>query len=74
MFEVGSAHEAATRNGPTLICRQHGKLPSVITAFGTVTPALPSTWPDNRLDMAWVVTPHAVDRSVTAPGSPATAG
>jgi hypothetical protein len=42
----------------TLICWQHGELPSILTALGTVTPAPPSTWPDNRFDLVWVMAPH----------------
>jgi hypothetical protein len=42
--------------GPTLICWQHGEIPAIAEAFGTVTPAPPSKWPDPVYDVIWTLT------------------
>lgn len=42
--------------GPTLISWQHGEIPDIVEAFGTVTPQPPSEWPDDRFDVVWVLT------------------
>jgi hypothetical protein len=54
--ETTLANEVAARTGPTLICWQHGELPGIVSALGSVTPALPTAWPDNRFDLIWVLT------------------
>lgn len=63
--EVALAKECANRGGPTLICWQHGEIPAILAAFGQVTPAPPTSWPDNRFDMVWVLTPKSGGWSFT---------
>jgi hypothetical protein len=57
--ESALARAAASRTEPTLLCWQHGELPTIATALATVTPAPPTPWPDNRFDLVWVLTPAA---------------
>ena len=47
---------AAAQPGPTLICWQHGEIPSMAAAFGGAVPAPPRTWPDDRYDVVWTFT------------------
>jgi hypothetical protein len=54
--ETTLANEVAARTGPTLICWQHGELPGIVSALGSVTPVLPTAWPDNRFNLIWVLT------------------
>ncbi|MGI8815178.1 MAG: hypothetical protein ACR2G2_07825 [Pseudonocardia sp.] len=42
--------------GPTLVCWHHGEIPAIAEAFGQVSPAPPSNWPDDRFDVIWTVT------------------
>ena len=55
--EAALAKECADRQGPTLICWQHEEIPAIVAAFGQVTPAPPASWPDDRFDVVWVLTP-----------------
>lgn len=57
--EAALAAEVARRPGATLISWQHEEIPALAAAFGTVTPAPPSKWPDDRFDVVWVLTPAA---------------
>jgi hypothetical protein len=36
-----------------LICWQHQSIPAIGAAFGNVSPAPPTTWPDEQYDMVW---------------------
>ncbi|MGI8815796.1 MAG: hypothetical protein ACR2G2_11140 [Pseudonocardia sp.] len=45
--------------GPTLISWQHGEIPAIAEAFGSVTPTPPQDWPDDRFDMVWTFTATA---------------
>lgn len=47
---------ATSQPGPTLICWQHGEIPAIAEALGTVTPAVPQEWPDDRFDVVWTFT------------------
>jgi broad specificity phosphatase PhoE len=47
---------AASQPGPTLICWQHGQIPTMAAAFGRLAPAAPRTWPDDRYDVVWTFT------------------
>lgn len=47
---------AISQPGPTLICWQHGEIPAIAEALGTVTPAVPEEWPDDRFDVVWTFT------------------
>jgi broad specificity phosphatase PhoE len=47
---------AIAEPGPTLICWQHGELPTIAEAFPGVTPTPPSEWPDDRFDVIWTFT------------------
>jgi hypothetical protein len=47
------------QNGPVLVSWQHGEIPAITEAFGKVTPAPPSEWPDDRFDMVWTLTKTA---------------
>lgn len=44
---------AASEPGPVLICWQHQSIPAIGAAFGNVSPAPPTTWPDEQYDMVW---------------------
>jgi hypothetical protein len=50
---------ATSRPGPTLICWQHGEIPAIAEALGSVTPTPPSEWPDERFDVVWTFTKTA---------------
>jgi hypothetical protein len=47
------------RPGPALISWQHGEIPAIADAFGSVSPAPPSEWPDDRFDVVWTFTKSA---------------
>lgn len=63
--EAALAAEAAHRPGATLISWQHEEIPALTTAVGTITPAPPQSWPDNRFDVVWVLAPTAAGWSFT---------
>jgi hypothetical protein len=42
--------------GPTLICWQHGEIPTIAAAFGNVSPSPPGSWPNDRFDVIWTFT------------------
>lgn len=44
---------AAAQPGPVLICWQHQSIPAIGAAFGNVSPAPPSMWPDEQYDVVW---------------------
>ena len=48
-----------TLPGPTLICWQHGEIPTIAAAFPNVTPAPPKDWPGSRFDVIWTFTKTA---------------
>jgi hypothetical protein len=58
--ETALIAEVASKLGPTLVCWQHGEIPAMAQAFGSVTPSPPGEWPDNRYDLIWTftATPH----------------
>lgn len=41
-----------------LICWEHGELPGLLAHLGTTVPAAPTSWPDDRYDVVWVLTPN----------------
>lgn len=47
---------AASEPGPTLICWQHGEIPTMAAALADVAPAAPKSWPDDRYDVVWTFT------------------
>jgi broad specificity phosphatase PhoE len=42
--------------GPTLICWQHGEIPTIAADFPSVTPTPPAEWPADRFDVIWLLT------------------
>jgi len=56
--EAALAAAVSAQPGPTLICWQHGEIPAIAAAFGSVNPAPPTVWPDNRFDVVWTLTAH----------------
>jgi hypothetical protein len=54
--EDALATEITAQPGPTLICWQHGEIPAIAQAFGSVSPNPPDTWPDDRFDVIWTLT------------------
>jgi hypothetical protein len=56
--EQALAAQITTQPGPTLICWQHGEIPAITQAFGSLTPAPPATWPADRFDVIWTLTAH----------------
>ena len=63
--EVALAKECAGLAGPTLISWQHEEIPAIVAAFGQVTPAPPTSWPDERFDLVWVLAPKSGGWSFT---------
>lgn len=51
--------KVTSQPGPTLISWQHGEIPAIAEAFGTVTPTPPSKWPDDVYDVVWTLTKTA---------------
>ena len=43
--------------GPILICWEHDHIPTIADDLGTVTPAVPQSWPSDRFDLVWVFVP-----------------
>jgi hypothetical protein len=56
--EDAMAAQITSASGPTLICWQHGEIPAIADAFGSLTPTPPDTWPDDRFDVIWTLTAH----------------
>ena len=54
--EDALATKVSALPGPTLICWQHGEIPAIAQAFGSVNPPPPGTWPDDRFDEIWTLT------------------
>lgn len=54
--EQALADQITSQPGPTLICWQHGEIPAIAQAFGSLAPAPPDTWPDDRFDVIWTLT------------------
>ena len=50
------AEAAAARDGPVLVCARHEALPEIARALGA-DGALPGSWPGDRYDVVWLVTP-----------------
>jgi hypothetical protein len=50
------AEAAATCGGPVLVCARHEALPAIARALGAEG-ALPGSWPADRYDVVWLVTP-----------------
>ena len=63
--EAALAKECAGLAGATLISWQHEEIPAILAAFGQVTPAPPTSWPDDRFDLVWVLTPKSGGWSFT---------
>jgi hypothetical protein len=60
------AKECAGLTGPSLISWQHEEIPAILAVFGRqVTRAPPTSWPDDRFDMVWVLTPRSDGWSFT---------
>jgi hypothetical protein len=57
--ESALAQDVARRIEPALICWQHGELPAIPTALANVIPTPPTSWPDDRYDLVWTLTPAA---------------
>jgi hypothetical protein len=51
--EADLVAQAAQQPGPVLICWQHQSIPAIGAAFGQVSPAPPSAWPDEQYDVVW---------------------
>ncbi|MEO9138117.1 MAG: hypothetical protein ABI345_03535, partial [Jatrophihabitans sp.] len=52
---IAAAAKAAANNaGPTLVSWEHTLLPALAGHLGTITPAVPTDWPDDRFDLVWV--------------------
>lgn len=49
------AAEIASRSGVVLVAWEHKHIPLIAAALGARTP---NSWPDDRFDMVWVLTPH----------------
>ena len=54
--ERALVEQATTQPGPTLICWQHGEIPTIAHAFPAVAPAPPASWPKDRFDVIWTFT------------------
>jgi hypothetical protein len=54
--ERALARSVAAQPGPVLISWQHQEIPGIAAAFGSVTPAPPRYWPDDRYDVVWTLT------------------
>jgi hypothetical protein len=55
--ETELAREVAGRATPTLICWQHGEIPAIAAALPNLTPSPPASWPDDRYDLVWTLSP-----------------
>jgi hypothetical protein len=53
--EARLAADIATRSGVVLVAWEHKHIPLIAAALGASTP---STWPDDRFDMVWILTPR----------------
>jgi hypothetical protein len=42
--------------GATLVCWEHGEIPDIISALGTVSPQPPDSWDSSRFDLVWTLT------------------
>jgi hypothetical protein len=63
-FVEGQEHDLATAvlkaSGIVLICWQHEKIPDIvrhIVGANPPSPPYPASWPDDRFDVVWVLTP-----------------
>lgn len=48
--------ELVTRQGTTAVSWHHNTIPKIVKHLGTVTPAPPEHWPDDRFDVVWKFT------------------
>jgi hypothetical protein len=55
--EPALARHVAARPGPTLISWEHGGIPALLAAFPHLQPTPPTSWPDDRFDLIWTLTP-----------------
>lgn len=46
----------AAAHGVTLVSWQHEEIPAIAAHLGVVSPPPPSSWPDDRYDVIWVLT------------------
>jgi hypothetical protein len=44
------------RSGATLVAWQHEAIPQLVGLLGSVVPAAPREWPDDRFDIVWTLT------------------
>jgi hypothetical protein len=65
-FVEGQEHDLATAvlkaSGVVLICWQHEEIPDItkhIVGANPPSPPYPASWPDDRFDVVWVLTPPA---------------
>ncbi|QUQ64020.1 hypothetical protein [Kutzneria sp. CA-103260] len=54
--ESALAAELDGRHGVTLVAWQHEAIPAIVERLRGVTPAAPTSWPDDRFDVVWVFT------------------
>jgi hypothetical protein len=54
--EASLAAELRTRTGSTLISWEHKAITTIVGRLGPITPTPPTSWPDDRYDVVWVLT------------------
>ncbi|WP_327065283.1 hypothetical protein [Kitasatospora sp. NBC_01302] len=54
--EAGLAAALLATSGPQLVAWEHESIAAILAGLGTITPAPPTDWPDNRFDVVWVLT------------------
>ncbi|RLV10125.1 hypothetical protein CTZ27_02510 [Streptomyces griseocarneus] len=52
--EAALAKELRGRRGRTLVSWEHHAIHTIVKGLGTVRPAPPHAWPDDRFDLVWV--------------------
>lgn len=54
--EAALAAALLASSGPRLVAWEHESIAAIIDHLGPVTPTPPSSWPDDRFDLVWVLT------------------
>ncbi len=54
--EAELATSLAARRGAALVAWHHEAIPNIVRALGSVAPATPKNWPDDRFDVVWTFT------------------
>ncbi|WP_372411335.1 hypothetical protein [Streptomyces luteireticuli] len=54
--ESALVKEVSGRHGATLVSWEHHRISHIVKKLGTVRPAPPDAWPDDRFDLVWVFT------------------